>query len=81
MRNIVNCPICRATLIAEEIQTHKCQPKPFEWFYEGDWLFVNDESGWGAVNFKHPSAEILHAPDLATLRRELDRTISKALVT
>jgi hypothetical protein len=72
--NIVDCPICKATLIAEELPLHNCEAKRFKWFFEGDWFFGTDQGEWVAIHWKNPSDEILHDPDLASLRRRIDRT-------
>ncbi|MGD0478382.1 MAG: hypothetical protein ABSB29_09495 [Nitrososphaerales archaeon] len=48
--NIVECPDCKATLIDEELQEHRCRTREIQWFFEGDEFWGNDGSGWFGIN-------------------------------
>lgn len=50
--NIVQCPDCKAKLIEEESETHRCKTRRIQWFFKGDEFWGNDGSGWFGINTK-----------------------------
>jgi hypothetical protein len=68
--NIVRCPDCKATLIDEDRETHKCQTHGLQWFIDGDWLWGNQGDGWMAFNLKSP--DMIHPNDITRRRYRVD---------